>query len=307
MAYMKILKSDLQRNKGAYLMLIPVLAFFLVFHYRPMYGAIIAFKDFRPNLGILGSPWTANFGMQHFINFFNSFFFERTLRNTIMISVTTLVFSFPLPILLALSINELKGKYFRKFVQTISYMPNFISLVVVASMVVLFTSEEAFIASIMRFFGFEVTRNLLNQASAFIPIYVITNVWRFTGWSSIIYLAALSAIDMELYEAARIDGANRLKQTIHVTLPGLLPTITILLILAIGSIMSIGWEKIILLYNEFNAPASDVIASFVFRRGLVHGDFSFATAVGLFNSVINFTLVVVANAICRKVTGSSLW
>ena len=303
----KRLKTDFARNKGAYLMLLPVLAFFIIFHYRPMYGAIIAFKDFRPHLGILGSPWTHYYGFGHFVSFFNSFFFQRTLTNTLIISITTLVFSFPLPIILALSINEVKNIYFKKTVQTISYMPHFISLVVVCSMVMLFTSETAFIAQIMGFFGFEVTSNLLNSPDAFVPIYVVTALWRTTGWSCIIYLAALSSIDMELYEAARVDGASRLQQTLNVTIPGLAPTIILLLILAIGNIMNIGWEKIILLYNEFNAPSSDVIASFVFRRGLVHGDFSFATAVGLFNSVINFTLVVIANNICRRVTGSGLW
>jgi len=303
----KRLSNDFVKNRGAYLMLIPVLAFFLIFHYRPMYGAIIAFKDFRPNLGILGSPWTSHYGFGHFVSFFNSVFFNRTLQNTLIISISTLVFSFPLPIILALSINEVKNRYFKKTVQTLSYMPHFISLVVVCSMVMLFTSETAFIAQIMNFFGFNVTSNLLNSADAFVPIYVVTALWRTTGWSAIIYLAALSTINTELYEAARVDGAGRFKQTLHVTLPGISTTIILLLILAIGNIMNIGWEKIVLLYNEFNAPSSDVIASFVFRRGLVHGDFSFATAVGLFNSAINFVLVLIANGICRKATGSGLW
>jgi putative aldouronate transport system permease protein len=301
------LAKDLSENGGAYIMAIPVLLFYILFAYKPMIGAIIAFKNFAPLRGIFGSPWAAEYGFKHFIDFFKSFYFVRIVRNTITISMASIVFGFPVPIILALLINEIKNRPFKKLIQTISYMPHFISLVVICSMVTLFTDEKAFIIQIMQFFGYQGSQNLLNLKEAFVPIYVISGIWQQTGWNCIIYLAALSAIDMELYEAARIDGAGRFRQTIHVTLPGLMQTIILLFILAIGGVMSVGQEKIILLYNDFVMETADVISSYVYRRGLVNGSFSFATAVGLFNSVINFVLVVAANRISRYVTGKGLW
>lgn len=301
------LKKDLNKNAGAYVMGLLVLSFYIIFMYKPMAGAIIAFKDYNPRLGVAGSPWTSEFGFHHFIDFFTSAYFPRTMRNTIVISLSSLIFSFPLSILLALSINEVKNKAFKKTVQTISYMPYFISLVVVCSMITLFTSEKAFISTIVGWFGFEVTGNLLNYENAFVPIYVISGIWQNTGWNCIIYLAALAGIDMELYEAARIDGANRWKQTLHITLPGIAPTVILLLILAVGNIMNVGYEKVILLYNDLNRNTADVIASYVYRRGLEQADWSFGTAVGLFNSCINYLLVLIANKISRRVTGSGLW
>lgn len=301
------LKKDLNKNLGAYLMAIAVLLFYILFMYKPMAGAIIAFKDYSPREGILGSPWAEEFGLHHFIDFFTSAYFPRTMRNTIVISLSSLIFSFPLPIILALSINEVKNKAFKKTVQTISYMPYFISLVVVCSMITLFTSEKAFIAQILGWFGFEINGNLLNYENAFVPIYVISGIWQNTGWNCIIYLAALSSIDTELYEAARIDGANRWQQTIHVTIPGISGTVILLFILAVGNIMNVGYEKVILLYNDLNRNTADVISSYVYRRGLEQADWSFGTAVGLFNSTINYILVVIANKISRWATGSSLW
>jgi putative aldouronate transport system permease protein len=303
----KRLRRDLGQNGGAYLMAIPVLAFYLVFAYKPMFGALIAFKNFSPPRGIFGSPWAAQYGFKHFLDFFKSFYFGRTLKNTMTISISSIIFGFPIPIILALLINEVKNRPFKKAIQTISYMPHFISLVVVCSMVSLFTAENAFIVQIMRVFGYRGTQNLLNIKEFFVPIYVISGVWQQAGWNCIIYLAALSAIDMELYEAARIDGAGRWRQTFHVTLPGLLPTIVLLLILAIGGIMNVGFEKIILLYNNFVMENADVISSYVYRRGLVNGNWSFSTAVGLFNSVINFLLVVGANRLSHRFTGKGLW
>jgi putative aldouronate transport system permease protein len=301
------LAKDLSENTGAYLMAIPVLLFYILFAYKPMVGAIIAFKNFSPARGIFGSSWAAQYGFKHFIDFFKSFYFIRLVRNTITISMASIIFGFPVPIILALLINEVKNQPFKKVIQTISYMPHFISLVVICSMVTLFTGEKAFIIQIMRIFGYPGTQNLLNQKEAFVPIYVISGIWQQTGWNCIIYLAALSAIDLDLYEAARIDGAGRLRQTIHVTLPGLAQTIVLLFILAIGGVMSVGQEKIILLYNDFVMESADVISSYVYRRGLVNGSFSFATAVGLFNSIINFVLVVSANKISQYVTGKGLW
>ncbi|MDR2078290.1 MAG: ABC transporter permease subunit [Treponema sp.] len=301
------LKKDLDQNLGAYLMVIPVLVFYLIFAYKPMFGALIAFKNFSPARGIFGSPWAANYGFKHFLDFFKSFYFARTLRNTVTISLSGIIFGFPVPIILALLINEVKTAPFKKAIQTISYMPHFISLVVVCSMVYLFTSEKAFIVQIMSVFGYEGTQNLLNIKEFFVPIYVISGIWQQAGWNCIIYLAALSTVDMELYEAARIDGAGRWRQTLHVTLPALIPTVVLLLILAIGGMMNVGYEKIILLYNNFVMENADVISSYVYRRGLVNGNWSFSTAVGLFNSLINFLLVVGANRISRRITGKGLW
>lgn len=288
-------------------MALPVFLFFIIFAYKPMAGAIIAFKNFSVVRGIWGSKWAANYGFAHFISFFKSYYFVRILGNTLTISLTGLVFGFPIPILFALSLNEVRSAMFKKSVQTVSYMPHFISLVVVCSMVRLFTSEKAFIVTILNGLGLVPKQNLLNEPNAFVPIYIASDIWQHTGWNCIIYLAALAGVDPELYEAARIDGANRLKQTIHVTLPSILGTIILLLILRIGTILNVGFEKIILLYNDFVMDRADVISSFVYRRGLVNGDYSFSAAVGLFNSVINFTLVVLANKLSNKVSGMGIW
>lgn len=301
------LAKDLRRNGGAYLLALPVILYYFIFAYKPMYGAIIAFKDFSPIKGIWGSPWAANYGFQHFIDFCNSFYFTRVLKNTLVISLSGLVFGFPIPILFALSLNEVKNKYFKKTAQTISYMPHFISLVVVCSMIQLFTQGDSFIVQIMSFFGYADKQNLLNQPNAFVPVYVISDIWQNTGWNCIIYLAALAGVDQELYEAAKIDGANRFQQTLHVTLSGIMGTVVLLLILRIGSILNVGYEKIILLYNDFVMDKADVISSFVYRRGLINGSWSFSTAVGLFNSVINFSLVIFANKLSNKVTGLGIW
>ncbi|NLO35464.1 MAG: sugar ABC transporter permease [Clostridiaceae bacterium] len=298
---------DFKQYAGAYVMVLPVLAFFIIFSYKPMLGALIAFKNFSPRLGIFRSSWAGSYGFEHFLNFFNSYYFWRLLRNTVTISFAGLIFGFPVPIVFALMINEVKNAKFKKSVQTISYMPHFISLVVVCSMIRLFVSEDGFIVYIMQQLGYTGSQNLLNVQNAFVPIYILSDVWQNAGWNSIIYLAALSAIDLELYEAARIDGANRWRQTVHVTLPGITGTIILLLILRIGQVMSVGHEKIILLYNDFIMERADVISSYVYRRGLVNGDWSFSTAVGLFNSVINFTLVIMANRLSNKVTGMGLW
>lgn len=299
-----ILRKDLRANGGAYLIAIPVIVYFILFAYKPLFGAIIAFKDFNRRRGIWGSPWV---GFEHFADFFSSVYFGRTMRNTLTISIANLIFGFPLPIILALLINEIRNKKYKRVVQTISYMPYFISTVVVCSMIILFTDEKAFVADMVGWFGMDVTGNLLNYEKAFLPIYTISTIWQTTGWNSIIYLAALSSIDMELYEAARIDGANRWKQTLHVTIPGISTTIILLLILAVGNMMNVGYEKVILLYNDLNRNAADVISSYVYRRGIEQADFSFGTAVGLFNSAINFAFVVAANRISHKITGAGLW
>ena len=298
------LMKDLKRFGGAYIMVLPVVVFYVLFHYKPLLGAAIAFKNYQPRKGIWGSAWV---GFKHFESFFSSYYFGRLIRNTLTISLSGLIFTFPCAIIFALLINEVKSRAFKRTVQTISYMPHFISLVVVCSMITLFVSSNGFIVQIMQFFGSGVNQSLLNINSAFVPIYVLSDIWQQTGWNCIIYLAALAAIDTELYEAARIDGANRWQQTIHVTLPGIAQTVTLLLILRVGSLMSVGHEKIILLYNDYTMETADVISSYVYRRGLIKGDYSFSAAVGLFNSAINFALVILANRISNKVNGYGIW
>ena len=298
------LKKDLSNFGGAYLMGIPVLVFYVLFHYKPLFGALIAFKDYKPRRGIWGSPWV---GFKHFQSFFDSFYFERLIGNTLTISLAGLLFAFPIAIIFALLINEIQNNKFKRSVQTISYMPHFISTVVICSMIRLFVDSNGFIVAILEAVGFNIGQSLLNLPNAFVPIYVLSDIWQQTGWNCIIYLAALGGIDPELYEAARIDGANRWKQTLHVTLPGILETVVLLLILRVGSLMGVGHEKIILLYNDYTMETADVISSYVYRRGLINGDYSFSAAVGLFNSAINCALVVIANKISNKVTGSGIF
>ena len=300
----KIIAKDLKSFGGAYLLAIPVIVYYILFHYKPILGAVIAFKDFKPRLGIWGSKWV---GFKYFASFFNSFYFARLLRNTLTVSICGLLFTFPCAIVFALMINEVNNRIFKRTVQTISYMPHFISLVVVCSMITLFVDKDGFIVQLINLFNGNISQNLLNIPSAFVPIYILSDIWQETGWNCIIYLAALGAIDMELYEAARIDGANRWQQTIHVTIPGITRTIMLLLILRVGSIMSVGHEKIILLYNDYTMETADVISSYVYRRGLINAEYSFSTAVGLFNSVINFALVVLANFISNKTSGYGIW
>lgn len=298
------LKKDLSNFGGAYLMGIPVIIFYIIFHYKPLFGALIAFKDYKPRRGIWGSPWV---GFKHFQSFFDSFYFERLIGNTLTISLAGLLFAFPIAIIFALLINEIQNNKFKRSIQTISYMPHFISTVVICSMIRLFVDSNGFIVAILEAVGFDIGQSLLNLPNAFVPIYVLSDIWQQTGWNCIIYLAALGGIDPELYEAARIDGANRWKQTLHVTLPGILETVVLLLILRVGSLMGVGHEKIILLYNDYTMETADVISSYVYRRGLINGDYSFSAAVGLFNSAINFALVVIANKISNKVTGSGIF
>lgn len=294
---------DIRKNKYLYVMLLPVLLYYVVFHYAPMYGAIIAFKDFSPRLGILGSDWV---GFDNFQMFFSGPYFWRTIKNTLLISLNELIFGFPAPIILALLLNEVKNALFKRSVQTLTYMPHFISLVVICGILKDFTSSEGVINDIIAWMGGERTTFLL-EASMFRPIYVSSGVWQHIGWGTIIYLAALTGIDQEQYEAARIDGAGRWKQAIHVTIPGIMPTIIILLILEMGKMMNVGFEKIILLYNPGTYETADVISSYVYRVGLQEFNYSFSSAVGLFNSVINFTLLICSNWISRKLNNTSLW
>ncbi|MDD9267150.1 ABC transporter permease [Paenibacillus sp. GCM10023248] len=294
---------DIRKNKLLYVMLVPVLLYYIVFHYAPMYGAVIAFKDFTPRLGIWGSDWV---GFEHFREFFTGPYFWRTIKNTVLISFYQLLFGFPAPIILALLLNELKHAMFKRTVQTVTYMPHFISLIVICGILKDFTSSEGVINDIIAFFGGERMTFLL-EPGLFRSVYVSSGIWQNIGWGTIIFLAALTGIDQEQYEAAKIDGAGRWKQMTHVTLPGLMPTIVILLILDIGRMMNVGFEKIILLYNPGTFETADVISSYVYRVGLQDFNYSFSSAVGLFNSVINFVLLISSNWISRKFNDTSLW
>jgi putative aldouronate transport system permease protein len=299
----RAVRQDFQKNRALYLMLVPVLVFYIVTHYGPMYGAIIAFKDFNAYLGITGSPWV---GFKHFIEFFNSYSFVRVIRNTLTISLTQLVLGFPAPIILALLLNELRGKYFSRTVQTITYMPHFISVVVICGLIQDFTVDYGVVNQVLQVFGWKPVTMLL-QPKMFVPVYVLSGIWQEVGWGSIIYLATLTGIDQQLYEAAEIDGAGRFKKLLHITVPCMLPTIVVLLILRMGGLMNIGFEKIFLLYNPITYETADVISTYVYRRGILESNFSFSSAVGLFNSAINFLMLVGANWLSKRLQGTSLW
>ncbi|WP_019912703.1 ABC transporter permease [Paenibacillus sp. HW567] len=297
------LGKDLLRNKWLYLMILPVIIYYVMFQYVPMYGAIIAFKQYIPSKGILGSDWV---GLKHFEEFFSSIYFFRVIKNTILLSFFNLLFGFPAPIILALLLNELKSPLFRRLTQTITYMPHFITLVVVAGIIRYFTLSDGLFNDLVAFFGGTRT-SFLQQPEAFRPIYIISEIWQQIGWGTIIYLAAISGIDQQQYEAAKIDGASKLQQIRHITLPGILPTIMIMLILALGNIMNVGFEKIILLYSASIYETADVISTFVYRKGILEFNYGYSAAVGLFNSVINFGILLLANYFSKRTSKNSLW
>ena len=298
-----ILLRDFKKHKQKYLIILPVLIYFILFHYKPMYGVLIAFKRFKPNLGIWDSQWI---GLQNFIRFFNDIYFFRLIRNTFTISFLSLVFSFPMPILLALLLNEIKSMKFKRTVQTITYMPHFIAMVVLCGIITSFCQTNGLINQIIAFFGGTKT-NLLMKKEYFYPIYIVSEIWKNIGWDSIIFLAALSGIDQEQYEAARVDGAGRIKQMIYITLPGILPTISILLILKMGSILNVGYEKILLLYQPVTYEVADVISTYTYRKGLIDADFSYSTAINMFNSIVNIVFLQVSNKISKKAGQSGLF
>lgn len=298
------LRREWRNRRYLYLMSLPVLVFIILFRYVPMYGVIIAFKQFSPRKGILDSAWV---GFKHFQSFFNSFYAGRVIGNTIKLSVYSLVFNFPAPIILALLLNEVRHARYKRVVQTITYMPYFISMVVICGIIRDFVAADGPISLLVQFFG-GTDKNLLTIPSAYRPIYIASDTWQYIGFSSIIYLAAIAGVDMELYEAGAIDGiTTRLQRIRYITLPSILPTIAILFILQIGNLMNVGNEKTILLYNDQIMETSDIIASFVYRKGLLEANYSYAAAVGLFNSVINCVLLVLANMFSARTTDSSLW
>ncbi len=294
---------DIKRNKYIYIMLLAVVVWYCIFCYAPMYGAIIAFKNYSIGRGIFNSPWV---GFKHFAAFFNDINFLRVVKNTFLINIYDILWGFPAPIIMALLLNEVRNRYFKRTIQTLTYLPYFISMVVVCGIIIDFTSSNGIINQLLSGLGVEKT-NLLSKSEYFRTIYVSSGIWQNVGWGSIIYLAALTNISPELYESAVIDGAGKWKQLIHITLPGIASTIIVLLILRMGSIMSVGFEKIILLYNPLTYETADVIASYVYRKGLLNADYSYSTAIGLFNSVINFLFLVGSNWLSKRHTESSLW
>lgn len=303
LGFWRRLGRDLVKNRIVYLMWIPVLAYYLVFHYAPMGGIVIAFQNYKPFKGITGSQFV---GMKWFIDFLTGPYAWRVIRNTLVISLQNIVFGFPMPILLALMINEVKSTKLKKTVQTVSYMPHFISLIVVCGLLMDFSSSQGLFNAIGSALGAPRT-NYLSNIDTYRPIYVISGIWKQMGWGSIIYLATLSAVDPSLYEAAAIDGANRFRRILHVTLPALVPVIAVQLIMRLGQVMSEGYEKTILIYNESTWEVSDIVSSFVYRRGLLENNYSYGAAVGLFNSLVNVVILTLSNSASRALTSESLW
>lgn len=295
----ELIARDFKMNKYKYLLVLPVLIYLAVFAYKPMYGLLIAFKNYRPRLGIAGSKWV---GLQNFQNFFQDVYFWRLLRNTLSISLLTIAFGFPAPIILALLLNEVRNTTFKRTVQTVTYMPYFISMVVACSLVKDYCQSNGLFSMLLG-----TNKNYLTDSSYFYLIYVVSDVWQFVGWNSIIYLAALSGIDQEQYEAARIDGAGRFKQILHITIPGIAPTIVVLFILRMGNVLNVGFEKVLLLYTEATYDVADVISTYVYRRGILKADYSYGAAVGLFNSVVNVIFLVSTNYMSKKFNQGGLF
>ena len=294
----------MRKNWILYVMILPVVVYYIIFAYAPIYGIQLAFKDYIVKKGIWGSPWI---GMENFTRFFSSYNFGLLLKNTIGISVYSILVGFPIPIVFALMLNYLKNKYLKKTVQMVSYAPYFISTVVMCGMITIFLNPDTGIFNTIRgFFGME-SVDFLGKPELFKSIYVWTGVWQGMGWSSIIYISALSGVDYQLHEAAIVDGANKLQRILHVDLPSIKPTIVMLLILQMGSLMSVGFEKVFLLQNTLNKQAASVISTYVYEVGLINSDYGYSTAIGLFNSVINMILIVAANQICKKFTEESLF
>lgn len=298
------LRNDLKRNKWLYLFFaLPTVIYYGIFKYWPLYGLQIAFRDYKVTRGMWNSAFV---GLKHFEEFFHSIYFGRLMTNTLRISILDIVIGFPIPIIFALLLNELTKPRFKKTIQTITYLPHFVSTVVICGLLVNFSSADGLFGTIIELFG-GTRSDLLMHSKNFLPIYIGSNVWSNFGWGSILYIAALSGVPQEQYEASYIDGASRWQRMRYITIPGIMPTIVIQFILKIGGLMSVGSEKILLLYSPLTYETADVISTFVYRKGLIDFNFSYSTAVGLFNSVINIILLVFANQLSRKVNETSLW
>lgn len=301
---LQLLSRSLRKYWDLYLLLSPVVIYFIVFKYLPMYGVQIAFKNFSASKGITGSAWV---GLKHFIRFFRSYNFKTLMVNTLGINIYQLVVGFPAPILLALMMNEVKSKYFKKTVQTLTYAPHFLSTVVLVGMITAFLSpRNGIINEVIKAFGGTPIFFMI-EPKWFKTIYVFSGIWQNIGWGSIVYMAALAGIDTQLYEAAIVDGASKLKRLWHITIPCIIPTAIILLIMDVGHMMNVGFEKVFLMQNSLNMKASDVISTYVYRTGLQGSEFSFSSAVGLFNSVVNFILLIAVNKVSKKFSETSLW
>lgn len=296
--------KSIKRCWQLYVLMLPALLYLLIFAYAPMAGVQIAFRDFKFSQGIWGSNWV---GLKHFKTFFESIQFSALIKNTLRISLTSLVCGFPLPIFLALLLNECTYKKLKKTVQTLTYAPYFISTVVLVSMLNIFLSESTgLFNNVIRFLGGE-GYNFMGSEKTFVPVYVLSGMWQGAGWGSIIYLAALSGVDPQLHEAAEIDGANKLQRIWHVSLPSVLPTIAIMLIMSCGSILSVGYEKVYLMQNTLNQSVSEVISTYVYKIGLVKSQYSYTAAIGLANSVVNVIMLVIVNKIAKRVSEVSLF
>lgn len=294
---------EFKKNKYLFLLAIPTIICLALFYYLPMYGLIIAFKDYKPFIGILDSKWV---GFDQFHRFFTYRFFWRILKNTVLLSVYSLVWGFPAPIILALVLNEVTNTKFKKFVQTISYMPHFYSTVVVVGLLTMFLAPTG--GLITRFLAlFGVNHNFLVDSAWFRTLYIASTIWQSTGWGTIIYLAALTNVDPQLYEAATVDGAGRMRCLWNITLPSIAPTIITLLIMNVGSMINVGFERAFLLQNPASYETSEIIATYVYKAGIQQNSFSYGSAVGLFNSAVSLVLIVAANAISRRLSETSLW
>lgn len=296
--------AKLAKYKYLYLMLLPMLVYYIVFVYKPIYGLSVAFKDYNIYKGIADSPWV---GLDNFIDFFSNPYFPRLLRNGLLINILSLIFGFPIPIILALMMNEIQNKKFRKTVQTLTYLPHFISVVVICGIVIRMLSPSGgLVNAIISVLGGDKIY-FLSKPEWFRPIYILMGIWKESGFGTIVFLAALSGIDTQLYDAAQIDGAGKWRQTLSVTLPGIMPTIIIMLIMRMGSMLDAGYESIILLYQPTTYETADVFSSFIYRAGLENAQFSMGAVAGLFNSLTALALVSMANFISRKVSETSLW
>lgn len=293
----------MKKSKYLYVLFSVPLLYYIIFHYLPMYGVLISFQNYNIVKGITGSTWV---GFKHFEKFLFDPYFWKLVRNTLLINIYGLIWGFPAPIILAILLNEVKKDKFKKIIQNISYLPHFISTVVVCGMIVNFLSSDGIANQILKMFGGE-SKQFLMMPEYFRTIFITSGIWESMGWNSIIYLAALTTIDEEIVEAALIDGANRWHRIINITLPSIAPTISIMLIMNLGRLMNLGYEKIMLLYNGSTYETADVISTYVYRRGILGNDFSYATAVGLFQAVIGLILIISANTISRKISETSLW
>lgn len=296
--------QDVKRYWQIYLLILPALAFVILFAYVPMYGIQIAFKDFNPALGITGSPWS---GLKHFQKFISSPSFWRLIKNTVLLNVIQLLVCFPAAIIFAVMLNELGNQKFKRVVQMVTYAPYFISVVAMVGIIQFFLKYDGgVINNVLELIGMQ-KKDFLTDPGAFRAIYVISDLWQHVGWNAIIYIAALSSIDPQLVESAIIDGASRLQKIWYVDIPGIMGTIVIMFILKMGSMLSIGFDKIFLLQNDLIMETSDVISTYVYRIGLVGGQFSYTTAIGVFNSIVNFVILISVNKVAKKVSGSGIW